>query len=133
MSRYVIDQAMLDAAGGDRRASAPIVQRILVDAPYTIAKAVLLDRVAKAFRVCVAIGADHGAGRRCTLVGFDADVMMTEVLFTSLLLQASTAMIAASAGHPRVKAFRRPVLMGYAHLIGHRLTEVRDRKSTRLN
>jgi hypothetical protein len=124
MSRYVIDQAMLDAGDG-RRGSAPVVRRIVVDAPYTIVKSVLLDRVAKSFRVCVAIGPDHGAGRRCTLVGFDADLTMTEVLFTSLLLQASTAMIAASAGHPRVKAFRRSFLMGYADMIGHRLAEVR--------
>src|SRR4051794_15487773 len=125
MSRYVIDQAMLDAAGDGGRSSAPVVRRIVVDAPYTIVKSVLLDRVAKSFRVCVAIGPDHGAGRRCTLVGFEADVMVAEVLFTSLLLQASTAMIAASAGHPRVKAFRRSFLMGYADMIGHRLTEVR--------
>jgi len=123
MSRYVIDQAMLDAARPG--AAAPIVSRIVVDAPYTIAKAVLLDRVAKSFRVCVAIGGDHGAGRRCTMVGFEADVAMTELLFTSLLLQASSAMVAASAGHPRVKAFRRSFLMGYADMIGHRLSEVR--------
>ena len=123
MSRYVIDQAMLDAATPG--AAAPIVRRIVVDAPYTIAKAVLLDRVAKSFRVCVAIGGDHGAGRRCTMVGFEADVAMTELLFTSLLLQASSAMIAASVGHPKVKAFRRSFLMGYAEMIGHRLSEVR--------
>ena len=124
MSRYVIDRAMLDATAA--APGAPIVQRILLEAPYTIAKAVLLDRVAKAFRVCVAIGGDHGAGRRCTMVGFPADVAMTELLFTSLLLQATSAMIAASAGHPRVKAFRRSFLMGYADMIGRRLSEVRQ-------
>ncbi|HET7312712.1 MAG TPA: DUF2786 domain-containing protein [Mycobacteriales bacterium] len=125
MSRYVIDQAMLDATDAGRRAASPVVRRIIVEAPYTMAKAVLLDRVAKAFRVCVAIGGDHGAGRRCTMVGFAADVAMTELLFTSLLLQATTAMLAASAGHPRIKAFRRSFLMGYADVIGHRLSEVR--------
>ena len=124
MSRYVIDQAMLDAA--TTSGAKPIVRRIVLDAPYTMAKAVLLDRVAKAFRVCVAIGADHGAGRRCTMVGFAADLDMTELLFTSLLLQASSAMIAASAGHPRVKAFRRSFLMGYADVIGARLREVQQ-------
>jgi hypothetical protein len=123
MSRHVIDQAMLDATAS--RATAPVVRRIVLEAPYTMAKAVLLDRVAKAFRVCVAIGADHGAGRRCTTVGYPGDVAMTELLFTSLLLQASSAMLAASAGHPRVKAFRRSFLMGYADMIGHRLQEVR--------
>ncbi|HMC69102.1 MAG TPA: DUF2786 domain-containing protein, partial [Mycobacteriales bacterium] len=48
MSRYVIDQAMLDAAGGRSRGArpAPVVRRLVLDAPYTMAKAVLLDRVA---------------------------------------------------------------------------------------
>ena len=123
MSRYVIDRAMVDATASD--AGAPVVRRIHIEAPYTIAKAVLLDRVAKAFRVCVAIGGDHGAGRRCSMVGFEADSAMAELLFTSLLLLASSAMIAASAGHPRVKAFRRSFLVGYADMIGHRLSEVR--------
>lgn len=131
MSRYVIDRAMLDAATPG--AAAPIVRRIVIDAPYTIAKAVLLDRVAKAFRVCVAIGGDRGAGRRCTMVGFAADIAMTELLFTSLLLQASTAMIATSVGHPRVKAFRRSFLMGYADMIGHRLSEVRRSTEEEVN
>lgn len=128
MSRYVIDRAMVDATTPG--AAAPIVRRIIVDAPYTMAKAVLLNRVAKAFRVCVAIGGDHGAGRRCTMVGFEADIAMTELLFTSLLLQASTAMIAASAGHPRVKAFRRAFLLGYADVIGRRLADVRRTTET---
>ncbi|HET7531002.1 MAG TPA: DUF2786 domain-containing protein [Mycobacteriales bacterium] len=124
MSRYLIDQAMLDAAATDT--GAPIVRRIIVEAPYTMAKAVLLNRVARAFRVCVAIGEAHGAGRRCTLVGYAADLAVTELLFTSLLLQASSAMIAASQGHPRVKAFRRSFLMGYADAIGLRLRNVRQ-------
>src|SRR5205823_14019219 len=44
----------------------------------------------------------------------------------SLLLQASTAMLAASRGRPNVKAFRRAFLFGYAAAIGARLREVQE-------
>jgi hypothetical protein len=123
MSRYVIDRAMLDAAAPAK--STPVVRRITVDPPYAVPKAVLLDEVARAFRVCVAIGrVAEGDGRRCTLVGFPADVATTELLFTSLLLQASTAMTLAGRGRPDLKAFRRAFLIGYATAIGARLRAV---------
>jgi hypothetical protein len=124
MSRHVIDQAMLDAGRHDD--VAPVVRQLVVVTPYSLAKAALLTAVAKAFRVCVAVGGDRPEGRMCTLVGFATDVAMTELLFTSLLLQASTAMLKASNGHPRVKAFRRAFLMGYAGSVGHRLQLVQQ-------
>ena len=122
MSRYVIDQAMLDAT---RPVNAkPVVRTVSVVPPYSTAKSVLLDEVARAFGVIVAIGRRETAdGRRCTLVGFEPDIAMTEMLFTSLLLQASAAMLAASRGRPDVKAFRRAFLIGYAGSIGRRLAE----------
>ena len=124
MTRHVIDQAMLDS---DRQtATAPVTRHIVVEPPYAVAKAVLLNEVAKSFRICVAIGSDQADGRRCTLVGFSADLAMAELLFTSLLLQASTAMLAASRGRPKVKAFRRAFLFGYAAAIGARLREVQE-------
>jgi hypothetical protein len=124
MSRHLIDEAMLDAERLVR--SAPVVRAITVDAPYALAKAVLVDAVARAFRVCVAIGGElDSGGKRCTLVGFEADIAMTELLVTSLLLQASTAMIAQSRGRPDVKSFRRAFLFGYADMIGARLRRVR--------
>jgi hypothetical protein len=49
------------------------------------------------------------------------DLQAVDVLFTSLLLQASSAMLTASADHPRPKAFRRAFLLGYADVIGARL------------
>lgn len=120
MSRYVIDRAMLDAARHVE--DKPEVRRLAVVPPYAVAKVVLLDTVAKAFRVCVAIGRDRGSdGRTCTMVGFAADLAATELLFTSLLLQASTAMVAAGRGRHDVKAFRRAFLIGYAQTIGVRL------------
>jgi hypothetical protein len=121
MARHLIDEAMLEAGRPD--AEEPLARVIEVESPYTLGKAVLLDQVARSFRVRGVIG---GGGGRCTMFGFPRDIASTELLFTSLLLQASTAMIAVSRGHPRVKAFRRAFLFGYAAEIGERLRAATD-------
>ena len=123
MSRHLIDRAVIDAAREDR--DKPVVRRIDVEAPYVVGKVVLLDEVATAFGIRVAVGGGSTT-RRCTLVGFAGDLAMVELLFTSLLLQASTAMRLASEGHPNVKAFRRAFLFGYAYSVGARLAAVRE-------
>jgi hypothetical protein len=125
MAAYAIDQALLEAEAP--ASSTPIVRQIEVDPPYAMPRAVLLDRVARAHRVRVVIGPDAGSGRRqCTLVGFPVDLEVVEVLFTSLLLQASTAMLHASAESNRPRAFRRAFLLGYADVIGGRLATVKE-------
>jgi hypothetical protein len=124
MARHLIDEAMLEA--GSATASRPEVRTIEVDPPYALARSVLLSHVAQAHRARVVIrGSAAKAGSRlCTLVGFPADLAATELLFTSLLLQASAAMRAASAGAVNPKAFRRSFLIGYATAIGARLAAV---------
>ena len=124
MAAYAIDQALLEA--DQPMSSTPIVRQIDVDPPYAMPRAVLLDRVARAHRVRVVIGPDVGGRRQCSLVGFPVDLEVVEVLFTSLLLQASTAMVHASAESARPKAFRRAFLLGYAEVIGGRLATVAE-------
>ena len=125
MAAYAIDRALVDV--DQHTSSTPVVRQIDVEPPYAMPRAVLLDRVARAHRVRVVIGPDGGSGRRqCSLVGFPVDLEVVEVLFTSLLLQASTAMAHASAESSRPKAFRRAFLLGYAEVIGGRLAAVRD-------
>jgi hypothetical protein len=130
MAAYAIDQALLEAAttaSGQPASSTPIVRQIDVEPPYAMPRAVLLDRVARAHRVRVVIGPDGGSGRRqCSLVGFPVDLEVVEVLFTSLLLQASIAMVHASSESSRPKAFRRAFLLGYAEVIGGRLATVKE-------
>ena len=125
MAAYAIDQALLEA--DPHTSSTPVVRQIEVDPPYAMPRAVLLDRVARAHRVRVVIGPDGGSGRRqCSLVGFPIDLEVVEVLFTSLLLQASTAMVHASTESSRPRAFRRAFLLGYAEVIGGRLATVKE-------
>lgn len=124
MAAYAIDQALVDARAPE--AAEPVVRQFMVEPPYALPRAVLLDRVARAHRLRVVVGPETQGGRLCTLVGFPVDLGVVEVLFTSLLLQASTAMRHASESSPRPRAFRRAFLLGYADSIGARLTAVRD-------
>jgi hypothetical protein len=126
MARHSIDEAVL-AAGGtaarDGGGDAPGACRIGVDPPYETAKAVLLDAVASANR-CRAVW--HEEFGFSTVVGFEADLEVVELLHTSLLVQATAAMTAAEAaqragGRRRTKTFRQSFLAAYAHRMGDRL------------
>lgn len=119
MARYAIDRALVDAASPS--GAVPAATTLAVPPPYATPKAMLLSSVASAYRVRVVISRNTGDGRACTLIGYPADLAMVELLFTSLLLQAGTAMRQASAGARRVRAFRHAFLIGYADAIGRRI------------
>ncbi|MFJ3823237.1 DUF2786 domain-containing protein [Streptomyces nodosus] len=121
MARHSIDEALL--AAGAPVGDAPGACRIGVDAPYETAKAVLLDAVATANR-CRAVW--HEPFGFSTVVGFEPDLAAVELLYTSLLVQATTAMTTAEAaqrkgGRKRTKTFRQSFLAAYAQRIGDRL------------
>ncbi|PBC79297.1 uncharacterized protein DUF2786 [Streptomyces sp. TLI_235] len=127
MAQHSIDEALL-AAGGAAK-DAPAALRIGVDQPYESPKAMLLDAVAAANRCRVVWAKEFGF---CTVVGFDADLDAVELLYTSLLVQATTAMSRAGSrrhqdGAPRTKAFRQSFLISYAARIRERLTEATER------
>ncbi|WP_327402265.1 DUF2786 domain-containing protein [Streptomyces sp. NBC_01288] len=121
MARHSIDEALLDARAPAK--DAPGACRIGVEAPYEQAKAVLLDAVAGANH-CRAVW--NEAFGFSTVVGFEGDLEVVELLYTSLLVQATTAMTRAEAaqragGRRRTKTFRQSFLAAYAHRIGDRL------------
>ncbi|MET7567783.1 DUF2786 domain-containing protein [Streptomyces sp. NPDC005492] len=123
MARHSIDEALLDAQAPAK--DAPGACRIGVEAPYEQAKAVLLDAVAGANH-CRAVW--NEAFGFSTVVGFEGDLEVVELLYTSLLVQATTAMTRAEAaqragGRRRTKTFRQSFLAAYAHRIGTRLAE----------
>ncbi|MFD9116822.1 DUF2786 domain-containing protein [Streptomyces bottropensis] len=126
MARHSIDEALLAARA--HGANTPGACRIGVEPPYETAKAVLLDAVARANRCEAVWNADLGFS---TVVGFEADLEAVELLHTSLLVQATTAMTKAEAaqrrsGRKRTKTFRQSFLAAYAHRIGDRLAEVAE-------
>jgi hypothetical protein len=126
MARHSLDEALL--AARTHRPDAPAACRIGVDAPYESAKAILLDAVASANRCRAVWNSDFGFS---TVVGFDGDLEAVELLYTSLLVQGTTAMTRAEAGQraggrKRTKTFRQSFLMAYAHRLGERLEAVAD-------
>ncbi|MFE9607799.1 DUF2786 domain-containing protein [Streptomyces sp. NPDC006012] len=122
MARHSVDEALLAAEAP--APDAPGAWRIGVEPPYEQAKAVLLDAVATANH-CRAVW-DESLGFS-TVVGFAADLEAVELLYTSLLVQATRAMAKAEAaqragGRKRTKTFRQSFLAAYAHRVGDRLT-----------
>ncbi|MGW2614397.1 DUF2786 domain-containing protein [Streptomyces sp. NPDC001500] len=124
MARHSVDEALLDAQAPDP--DAPGACRIGVEPPYEQAKAVLLDAVAAANHCRSVWNESFGFS---TVVGFEADLEAVELLYTSLLVQAQSAMAKAEAaqragGRKRTKTFRQSFLAAYAHRIGVRLGEI---------
>ena len=125
MTRHAIDAARLQGQTNGTRAQ-PITIRVPIDAPYCDAKSLLLQVVAGAGR-CRSVF--HLRLSLSTVVGFPADVAAVEVLFTSLLLQAQTAMAdaakrAPAGSRPRSQSFRSAFLTAYTRRIGDRLDEI---------
>jgi hypothetical protein len=126
MAKYSIDQALLAAESG--RKDAPSGRRIAVDNPYEAPKTSLLQAVATANRSRVVWSKEVGLA---TVVGFEADLDAVELLFTSLLVQASAAMLHAGSrqdayGRSRTRAFRQSFLVSYAIRIGERLAQAAE-------
>ncbi|MFF7990046.1 DUF2786 domain-containing protein [Kitasatospora xanthocidica] len=126
MAQHSIDEALLAAAGADR--DAPAALRIGVDNPYEGPKTMLLDAVAAANRCRVVWAKEFGF---CTVVGFDGDLDGVELLYTSLLVQATHALNkAGSRRDSRSKAFRQSFLVAYAARIRERLTAATERTTS---
>ncbi|MFF8942609.1 DUF2786 domain-containing protein [Streptomyces sp. NPDC014864] len=130
MARHSIDEALLASRG--QAPDAPGACRIGVEPPYEQAKAVLLDAVATANHCRAVWNEPFGFS---TVVGFEADLEAVEILYTSLLVQATTAMTRAEAaqragGRKRTKTFRQSFLAAYAHRIGTRLAAAAETQVT---
>ena len=126
MARHSIDHALLAAETGNRQD--PAGRRLPVDNPYESPKAVLLSEVARANRCQAVWSKDLGF---TTVVGFPADLDAVELLFTSLLIQATSALVHEGSkygpgGRSRTRAFRQSFLGSYASRIGERLRGATD-------
>ncbi|BCL22036.1 DUF2786 domain-containing protein [Streptomyces tuirus] len=143
MARHSVDEALLAARAPSP--DTPGACRIGVEPPYEQAKAVLLDAVAGANHCRAVWNEPLGFS---TVVGFETDLEAVELLYTSLLVQATTAMTKAEAalgapparaqprargragGRKRTKTFRQSFLAAYAHHIGTRLAAAAETQAT---
>ncbi|WP_186762879.1 DUF2786 domain-containing protein [Lentzea tibetensis] len=120
MNRHALERAMLESDLPQHAAS----RRMWLEKSYFKAKAQLVAVVADANRCRAVIYPKVGF---VALVGDDVDLEITELLSTSLLVQATRAMVAAGAGSDsRSRTYRQSFLVSYAHRIGERMAEVNE-------
>ena len=123
MTRYSIDAAFVAASGqdgADALRAGIASRRVHIESPYADEKATFLHVVAQVNTVKSIWNTDVGF---CTLMGFPVDLDLTEMLFTSLLVQATRAAGEATSAdrQARTASFKRAFLTSYAHRIGERL------------
>lgn len=124
MARHSIDEALV--WGRERHdEEKPGGIRLGVDNPYPEPKAMLLQQIAEANR-CRAVWSRHLGFT--TVLGYRSETAWVELLYTSLLVQATTAMTKAGSkstahGTSRTRAFRASFLESFALRIGERLRE----------
>ncbi|MEU8218085.1 DUF2786 domain-containing protein [Micromonospora taraxaci] len=121
IARHSIDEALL--AAGSERGDQPGGVRLSTDSPYAGAKALLVQEVAAANR-CEAVWSDDLGFT--TVLGWPADLVAVELLYTSLLVQATAAMLRGRAERRpgsgrRTKVWDESFLNAFALRIGERL------------
>lgn len=122
ITRYALERLVDEV----EMASGPVpvaARRLWIDAPYIFPKALLIAAVASANRCESVVAEELGFS---TVIGEERDLDAVELLATSLLVQANTAMLrsgrhADRGGTSRTTSFRRSFLIAYATRIGERL------------
>lgn len=133
MSRYSFERALVEAE--EDRGTRGTGRRFWLDNPYLGAKAALVSAVAKANRCR---GVTYEKLGFVALVGHEVDLELVELLSTSLLVQATEAMLMAGrqitrSGQSRTRSFRQSFLLAYAQRIGERLAEADQATSEQIS
>jgi hypothetical protein len=125
MTRHAIDQAHFDAKRGDSPRLGG--RRVGIDDPYAGARYLLLSAVARANR-CRAVWTKQWGFS--TVFGDEGDLDAVELLYTSLLVQATRAMVAerrpAATSGGGTRSFRQSFLVAFAGRIGERLSDAAE-------
>jgi hypothetical protein len=125
MTRHSIDAAVM-AANDHTTGHARGVEsrRVHIDNPYGDEKATFLSAIASVNSVRAIWMPSAGFS---TLMGFPVDLQLTDLLFTSLLVQATHASTAATKLDARLRtpSFRRAFLIAFADRIAERLEATR--------
>ncbi|MCU1388424.1 MAG: uncharacterized protein JWL72_1762 [Ilumatobacteraceae bacterium] len=121
MTRHSIDAAVIaSAARGSGHDFGVESRRVHIDNPYADEKAVLLAVIADVNGVRSVWSPRVGFS---TVVGIPVDLHLTDLLFTSLLVQATKASAETTGADRRLStpSFRRAFLTAFANRIGERL------------
>jgi hypothetical protein len=125
IARYGIDRAMLAAADAGTDEITTI--KIEIDNPYSRDKAGLLCNIAHPLRCRALLHRWNQNVSAVTVFGFRSDLERVELLFTSLLLQATTQVTRVRPEHTyrgeSLAAYRRTWLHGFAGAVFDRLKQ----------
>ncbi|WP_051703798.1 DUF2786 domain-containing protein [Glycomyces sp. NRRL B-16210] len=126
IARHSINEALLSRSESGGRE--PEAIRVLIERPYESSKSELLAQIAHANH-CKSVHWPEGGFT--TLIGDRGDLRSVELLYNSLLVQATAAMTRAgsrtdASGRPRTRSFRQSFLASFAFRIGERLRESAD-------
>lgn len=121
ISRHALERLLVETDPAADQA--PAARRLWLEPPYVFAKAMLVGAVADANRCRSIVSEQLGF---CTILGQESDLVAVDLLVTSLLVQAGTAMRRHGrqtdrTGTSRTKSFRQSFLVSYANRIGERL------------
>ncbi len=131
MERYRIDEAMIADARPAQDRGKIIEVRINIGAgPYVNTRVTLANEVAKNHSVQLLQKTGYN-GKIIYLIGYETDVALTEMLYTSLLVQATRVVSspetkASKPGYVHGTAFCRSFLIGFAQRVGERLRQSND-------
>lgn len=127
MTRHAIDRAAVDAGlGGGSTVGG---RRVGIDDPYAGPRYLVLSAVAEANR-CRAVWSKVWGF--ATVFGAEDDLDTVELLYTSLMVQATRAMVAGETspavvpGGGRIRSFRQSFLVAFAGRIGTRLRKAAE-------
>ncbi len=125
MAEYRITEAMVDAVRDPQERRGRIGDREiqLGSGPYVRARLSLLGPIAEA-NSCTVVTYVGWEGRVAVLHGYEADLARVEMLYTSLLVQATSA--ASRVQVPRgakTVSVRRSFLFGFSAKVGQRLAD----------
>lgn len=119
MDRHAIDRAMVAASAGT--SSSPEGRRVTIESPYAREKFLLLGATARANRSRAVFSQHEGVA---TVVGYPEDQETIELLYTSLLVQATSSMLArGTRASTRTRRYRQSFLVAFATQVGRRLAE----------
>ncbi|MGH3943829.1 MAG: DUF2786 domain-containing protein [Pseudonocardiaceae bacterium] len=128
MSRHCLERIVIESADDAPGSHPAAARRLWLDNPYVAAKALLVGAVAEANRCRTVLSEKLGF---TTVLGDEVDLEVVELLATSLLVQATRAMVSAGSqttrtGRSRTRSYRQSFLIAYATRIGERLITARD-------
>ena len=129
MTRHSIDAAVLASANrGSGAQSGVESRRVHIDNPYAEEKATFLSIIADVNGARAIWSPGPGF---VTVMGFPVDLHLTDLLFTSLLVQATHAAAESTSRDRRSSSpsYRRAFLLSYAYRIGERLEAAKRQTS----